>query len=191
MTTIDRVLEVWFGDDFRDGEVKTREKWFNKDPIFDQSIREWFGGVHVRACEGRLDDWMESAEGCLAMVLVFDQFPRHMFRGTAAAFASDGRALRAAAHGIDMGFDDQFVPVMQQFFYFPLEHSEDRSNQAYAVKLFKKFESHPELGRTYEFALRHQAVVERFGRFPHRNEALGRVSTACELAFLSEPGSGF
>jgi uncharacterized protein (DUF924 family) len=138
-----------------------------------------------------MDGWMEEALSALALVIVLDQFPRNMFRGQAQAFGSDRQALMWANHAVDLGFDDQVIPVMRQFFYFPFEHSEDPANQAYAVRLFKQFENDPQLASTYEFALRHQAIIDRFGRFPHRNEVLGRASTMEELAFLQEPGSGF
>jgi uncharacterized protein (DUF924 family) len=189
--TIERVLDFWFGRGWETGEIEPEPKWFKKDPIFDDSVKEWFSGMHAQASEGRMDGWMDEAVSALALVIVLDQFPRNMYRGEAAAFKTDGRALMWAAQAVDLGFDDQVPPVMRQFFYFPFEHSEDSQNQAYAVRLFKQFENHPTMARTYEFALRHQAVIDRFGRFPHRNAALGRASTMEEVAFLQEPGSGF
>ncbi len=191
MSQIDRVLEFWFGEDFRQTVPKPQKKWFVKDTVFDQAVREWFFGTYEQAIAGRLDHWLETAEGSLALTIVLDQFPRNMFRDTAQAFASDGQALMVANQALERDFDRDLPPVMRVFFYLPLEHSENRANQIRCVQLLQSFADDPELQSYYEFALKHQAVIEQFGRFPHRNDILGRASTPAEIAFLQQPGSKF
>lgn len=187
----DRVLAFWFGEDWRTAPPTPQQKWFTKDPIFDQAVKEWFLGTYEQAVEGRFESWMDSAEGALALTIVLDQFPRNIFRDTPQAFASDSPALMVASHAIDRDFDQDLPPVMRIFFYLPFEHSENRDHQNRCVQLLTPFASDPALKSYYEFALRHQAIVEQFGRFPHRNVLLGRPSTPAEIAFLQQPGSGF
>lgn len=187
----EKVLRFWFGEDFRTGAIKPQKKWFIKDDVFDQSVKEWFSGTYQQAADGRLDDWMESAEGALALTIVLDQFPRNMFRDTPQAFATDRQALAVAEYAIDRDFDQDVAPVMRVFFYLPLEHSENLANQNRCVQLLQAFAPDPDLRRYYEFALKHQAVIQQFGRFPHRNAILGRESSTEELAFLAQPGSRF
>jgi uncharacterized protein (DUF924 family) len=187
----ERVLEFWFGNDFRHTEPQPQKKWFEKDAVFDQTVREWFLGTYEQAVAARLTDWMETAAGALALTIVLDQFPRNMFRGTAKAFASDGQALMVANHALDRDFDQDLPPVMRIFFYLPFEHSENLVNQNRCVQLLKPFSTDPQLGRYYEYALKHQAVIEQFGRFPHRNLILGRSSTPAETEFLKQPGAAF
>jgi uncharacterized protein (DUF924 family) len=191
VSTVQKILEFWFGEAYQTANLQPQKKWFVKDANFDQTVREWFLGIYEQAAAGRLDDWMMAAESALALTIVLDQFPRNMFRDSAKAFATDSRAFMVAQQAIDLGFDQDVMPVMRVFFYLPFEHSENLDHQNEAVRLFQPFSADPELRQYYDFALRHQAIVTQFGRFPHRNQMLGRVSTAEEIEFLQQPGSGF
>lgn len=168
-----------------------RKVWFVKNPAFDQDIHSRFQLVYEQAVAGAFDDWQATAEGCLALVLLFDQFPRNMFRGTPQAFATDDRALAIAQKALTQGFD-QALPVVQRWFlYMPFEHSENLEHQRRAVELFDPLRNNPDAAGTYSYAVKHLAVIEQFGRFPHRNQILGRASTPAEQAFLKQPGSSF
>lgn len=196
---IEDVLGFWFGICGQDGAIDParRKMWFKGGAKHDAEIRERFGGLHERAGRGGLEDWTTTARGRLALIVILDQFSRHIHRGTARAFSQDPTAQQLTLAGIDEGVDRQLAPVEQSFFYLPLEHAEDRALQARSVQCYEG------LARTvaeawrrdYEsfldYARRHRAIIERFGRFPHRNAALGRPSTAEELTFLRQPGSSF
>jgi uncharacterized protein (DUF924 family) len=186
------VLDFWFGspDDPKYGQV--RNEWFRKDPAFDLQIRQRFGTLIDSALTGELSGWAEAAPSALAQVIVLDQFTRNSFRDTARAFAGDARALAAAQAMVTRGQDRQLIGVQRQFAYLPFEHAEDLEMQRRAVELFGQLEQQePALAGLKEWALKHQVIIERFGRFPHRNAALGRVGTPEEIAFLQQPGSGF
>jgi uncharacterized protein (DUF924 family) len=191
VSTVQKILEFWFGEDYQTANPRPQKKWFVKDANFDQTVREWFLGIYEQAAAGRLDDWMMAAESALALTIVLDQFPRNMFRDSAKAFATDSRALMVAQQAIDFGFDQEIAPVLRVFFYLPFEHSENLDHQNESVRLLQPFSEDPELRQYYDFALRHQAIVAQFGRFPHRNQILGRASTPAEIEFLQQPGSGF
>jgi uncharacterized protein (DUF924 family) len=181
------VLDFWFGD----ADI-ARPEWFRKDPAFDDLIRQRFGGLIEQALAGALDVWAAAPEGALARIVVLDQFPRNVFRDTPRAFAGDRQALAAARALVDTGGDRLLPPRRRSFVYLPFEHAEDRAAQQTAVDLFGALAAErPDLGDLLEWARRHQVVIERFGRFPHRNRVLGRVDTAEEAAFLLEPGSRF
>lgn len=181
------VLAFWFGD----ADV-ARPEWFRKDPAFDDLIRQRFGGLIEQALAGAIDDWAATPEGALARIVVLDQFPRNVFRDTPRAFAGDRQALAAARALVDTGGDRLLPPRRRSFVYLPFEHAEDRAAQQTAVDLFGALAAErPDLADLLEWARRHQVVIERFGRFPHRNRVLGRVDTAEEAAFLLEPGSLF
>jgi uncharacterized protein (DUF924 family) len=188
-SAVNRILNFWFGDDWSD--LRPRPAWFTKDEKFDHAVREWFLGTYNQAIAGALTGWTEQAESCLALVLVLDQFPRNMFRDTAQAFSTDPQALMAAQTAIAMGFDQDLPPVMRLFFYLPFEHSETIAHQVEAVRLLKPFSQDENLNSYYQFALKHQAIINQFGRFPHRNTILGRPNTDEETAFLQQPGSRF
>ena len=174
----DDVLEFWFG--------QPPERWFRKDPVFDQEIRDRFGRVHDELALGEHDDWLATPRGRLAAVIVLDQFSRNMFRDTAGMFASDPRALEIALEGIARG-DDRTLPEAQRsFLYMPLMHAEDREIQERSVALFGALG-----GDGAKYAEMHRDIVQRFGRFPHRNAILGRTSTPEEVEFLTQPGSSF
>ena len=144
-----------------------------------------------RRAAGALDGWVASARGSLALVLVLDQVPRNLFRGKARAYAYDGEARAVATAAIAQGFDGILLPAERMFLYLPFEHSEALGDQERAIELFAALEAFPETRGITETARRHAEIIRRFGRFPHRNAALGRAETAEEATFLKEPGSSF
>lgn len=178
---IGTVLRFWF-------EEATPEQWWKKDPGFDAEIRRRFAGLHARAAAGDLDGWAESAEGALALILVLDQFSRNIYRDDPRAWAQDAAALAVARRAVEQGFDTAFGDRDRRvFFYMPFEHSEDIADQYESVRLISALGD----AEYTEFAEAHREIVERFGRFPHRNAVLGRKSTAEEVEFLKQPGSSF
>ncbi len=185
------LIDFWFGPPRSPGRFQQREVWFKTDPGFDASLRERFGALRRRAAEGRCADWALEAEPCLALILLLDQLPRNLFRGSGEAFASDPLARETARAALKRGFDRSLPATWRQFIYLPFEHSEDIADQELSLKLFAAMARDPAHAGLLDFARRHHAIIARFGRFPHRNAALGRVSTAEEEAFLKEPGSSF
>ena len=176
------VLNFWFGEGAERG--KRHKRWFEKDPAFDAQVAGRFRSLYDKLSTNR--DWLDPAPDCLARILVLDQFPRNMFRGLPLAFAADPLALEAAKHALARGYDRTFSPLEQLFAYLPFEHSELLDDQERACELMR-----PLGDDLYDWAVRHQRIIERFGRFPHRNAILGRASTPAELEFLKTPGSGF
>jgi uncharacterized protein (DUF924 family) len=192
----ERILRFWFGESPE--ETKERaSRWWKKDPAFDQEIRTEFEADLQRAIRGELDGWLGEPAGAVAYVILLDQFSRNMYRDTAEAFAQDERALAATLHGIERGLDTLLPPLHRYFFYMPLMHAEDRATQRHSVEAFEKLAEEKGsgfdamLGGAVDFARRHREIVERFGRFPHRNSILERTTTAEEAAFLLTPGSSF
>ena len=185
--TITEVLDFWFGTP----RGKARAEWFRKDERFDEEIRRRFGEVHAAAARRELEDWRAAPESMLALLIVLDQFSRNLYRGDRRAFAQDGHARVCAGEALVRGDDKDSLPVERQFLYLPFEHSEDRADQALAVSLMSQLEEYPETRGLSQWAIKHQVIVERFGRFPHRNAILGRASTPEETEFLKTPGSGF
>lgn len=183
------ILEFWFGQDQPYGA--RRSFWFSKQPGIDAEVRRCFSAHYQWAMAGDLNVWRDSVEGCLALVLLLDQFPRNMFRGTPQAFAADRLARKVAGHGISRGFDQAPPPVQRMFFYLPFEHSENLPDQERAVALTASFKDISGMADVHEYALRHRDVIARFGRFPHRNAILGRESTPEEMEFLKRRGSSF
>ena len=181
------VLRFWFGEP-RGTRLKP---WFEKDPAFDAGIRSRFLPLYETLARGEHADWLDEAGRCLARIVALDQFPRNMFRGTPRAFAADALALQAARHAVDEGYDRTLLPVERLFAYLPFEHSEALGDQERACELFRPLAAFPETDDAYRYAVAHRDIIARFGRFPHRNAILGRASTAAELEFLSQPGSGF
>lgn len=184
------VLEFWFSE-------QARPLWFERNAAFDEEIRARFGATVAAACLGDLSYWVRAVDSSLALVLLLDQFPRNIHRGTLRAFAGDAHARATANTAIERGFDRR-APLDRRFFFFlPFEHSEDPKDQARSVALFRRWaEEHRGAAREraleqMKYVLRHQEIVERFGRFPHRNAVLGRESTPEEIAFLEEPHSSF
>ena len=186
-TGFQAVLEFWFG------EVPgvSRQQWFKKDTAFDAEIRERFGALLERAGRRELEDWRQAPESMLALVVVLDQFSRNLFRNDARAFANDARALECAHQAIARGDESVLKPVQRQFLYLPFEHSEDLADQERGVELMRGLDAYPETQGLVTWAEKHREIVRRFGRFPHRNAALGRASTPEEAEFLKQPGSGF
>lgn len=184
------VLEFWFSE-------RVRPLWFAKNREFDDELRERFGANVAAALIGDLDFWVRAADSSLALILLLDQFPRNIHRGTLRAFAGDARARSIANTAIERRFDRNTHIDRRFFFYLPFEHSEDAADQARAVALFRRWAAEYDgAGReraqeAMRYALRHQEIIARFGRFPHRNAILGRQSTPEELAFLAEPNSAF
>jgi uncharacterized protein (DUF924 family) len=185
------VLAFWFGWPDASDYGQYRKAWFVKDATFDAAIRERFFGTWQLASQGVLSDWSVSTRSTLALIVVMDQFPRNLFRGDARSFSTDSLALQAACKLVDAGLDAVLLPVERSFVYLPFEHSEDPVMQDRSVQLFAALESHPAGPQMLDYARRHRDVIARFGRFPHRNAALGRVSTPEELDWLAQPGSGF
>lgn len=186
------VLIFWFGEPTSAEYGKSRNFWFQKSLAVDEEICRRFTGLHQRAQRGELDSWRNQPETLLSLIIVLDQFSRHLHRQSAAAFANDPKALTLAIEGIKRDFDQAVMPVARAFYYLPLEHSEDLGHQEKAVALFSKlYEEDNAYGLFLEYAKKHYEVIAQFGRFPHRNELLGRQSSAGEKHYLSQPGSGF
>lgn len=192
------VLDFWFEGPLADVDpARLSPRWFRADPAFDARIRERFGARVEQALAGELEAWAASAPGWLALLLLLDQFPRNLFRGTARAFAGDKRARQLAWQGIERGDDQHLPPPARLFCYLPLEHAEDAVLQVRCVGLFEALlkaapvAQHEAFAGFLDYARRHREVIERFGRFPHRNAALGRSSSAAEKAYLAQPGAGF
>jgi uncharacterized protein (DUF924 family) len=164
------------------------DRWFDKDPAFDAAIRLKFEPVLLAAARGEYDAWAESAEGALALVILLDQFPRNIYRGSAHALATDPLARKIANEAIENGFDEAVDPDLRPFFYMPFHHSEDLADQDRAVGLFSSMTWETGDSGFLSWAQGHRAIIERFGRFPHRNRALGRTSTPQEETYLSEGG---
>lgn len=189
ISTPPELLRFWFGDD--PGAV--RSEWFRKDPAFDEQIRQRFGALVDQALAGQLPAaWQADTAARLATLLLLDQFTRNLFRDQARAFAGDAQARALAAALVDSGEDRSLVPVQRWFVYLPFEHAEDLALQQRSVALFQALaDEDAALAGALDYAERHRDVVQRFGRFPHRNAALGRATTAEEAAFLQQPGSRF
>lgn len=162
------------------------KRWFKKDPSFDQKIREQFLITHQAAEMEKLASWELSAEGALGLLLLLDQFPRNMFRGTSRAFANDALARQVATRAIKRGFDKKTPRELRSFFYLPFEHSESLADQVRGLKLYRSAKDKENV----RWAKLHHDIIKRFGRFPHRNEILGRPSTHEEIAFLENGGFG-
>jgi len=180
MIEANTILRFWFED------IEPKD-WWRKSADFDADIRQRFEPVLLAARRGELNYWSESATGCLALIIVLDQFSRNIYRDQAQAFAADAQALAVAQSAVARGFDKRLASAQRHFLYMPYMHSEDASIHVEAVKLFASLDGE----NSEDFELRHKAIIDRFGRYPHRNNILGRASTAEELAFLQEPGSAF
>lgn len=173
------VLEFWF--------AAGPAAWYKKDAAFDAALNVRFGEAHSAAMAGDLDSWRETAEGALAFVILLDQLSRNIFRETPAAFASDALSLQVTLEAIERGFDTELEPVQRGFLYMPFMHSEDLKIQERSVAAFASLGNANQL----DYAKRHKVIIDRFGRYPHRNAILGRQSTPEEVEFLSGPNSSF
>ena len=174
----DAILNFWFK------EIEPAARW-KKDPKFDSMVRERFGAIHTAAAASELFSWRDSAPGRLAEIIVLDQFSRNMFRDTPAAFTTDPLALALAQEAVRSGVDQELSTSERSFLYMPYMHSESKVVHAEAIKLFDLE------GLSLEFEKKHKVIIDRFGRYPHRNEILGRESTPEEVEFLKGPGSSF
>lgn len=189
------VLDFWFAP-AADGDVDV-QRWFQRDDAFDAAIDAQFHRVHEAAARGDLDGWAATPRGGLALLIVLDQFSRNLFRGSPRAFAQDAQACAVARAMIDRGDDRKLEPIERVFVYLPFEHSEESGDQELSVALFVALEqSAPPAHRARfagftDYARQHADIIERFGRFPHRNAVLGRSSTDAETAFLALPNSSF
>ena len=181
MSAHDEVLDYWFAPGMA-------ERWYVKDPAFDAEVRARLLPLYERAVGGELVAWPASARGCLALVILLDQVPRNVFRDDPRGFASDAQALAVTKQALDRGFDRQLTQVERVFLYLPLEHCESLADQELCVTLIGALDENPEWR---DHAVRHRDIVARFGRFPHRNAALGRETTLEEAAFLELPDSSF
>lgn len=178
--TAEALLRFWFTD-------TQPAQWWRVDPAFDALLAQRYGALHQSAAAGELAGWRATPAGRLAEVIVLDQFSRNIHRGTPRAFAHDGMALVLAQHAVAAGADAALAPQQRAFLYLPYMHSESPRIQADSERLYRALG----LAGNLDAALRHRAIVDRFGRYPHRNAVLGRESTAEELAFLQQPGSSF
>lgn len=160
------------------------DRWFKKVHAFDEAIRLKFEPVHHRAARGEYDAWAKTPEGALALLILLDQFPRNLYRGSAHAFATDPKARAIARAAVEAGFDREVDPLLRNFFYLPFEHSEDIADQDFGLALCAEANDEDSL----KWAGLHREIIARFGRFPHRNAALGRMTTPEEQAFLDEGG---
>ncbi|ACB34395.1 protein of unknown function DUF924 [Leptothrix cholodnii SP-6] len=186
------VLDFWFGPPGDPGHLQPRRQWFEKDAAFDALIGTRFGPLIESGLAGELMSWADETGSALAEIIVLDQFPRNLFRGTPRAFAGDSLALEAATRLVKRGADRRLSGVQRQFVYLPFEHAESMVAQHCSMALFEQLgRDEPGLAGLLDWARRHHDIVARFGRFPHRNPILGRVSTADEIEFLKQPGSGF
>lgn len=185
------ILDFWFAE----GMQTFRAAWFKRDDAFDAEIRQHFGNLVVPAREGALDAWAETPEGALALLLLLDQFPRNLFRGSPEAFASDAHARQVARRAVlERRHDLAMGTVARSFFYLPFEHGEAMEDQNLSVALFEGLRDDAASrapGGTIDYAWRHWLVIHRFGRFPHRNKVLGRTDTPDETIYLARPDAGF
>ncbi len=199
LNTINQVLHFWFGRGNDQDAIIAHQSmlWWGKDVAVDMNVKRQFGELYQRAINNELQDWQGSARGQLALIILLDQFSRMFHRDHADAFAQDHKALLIALTGLGDNHDQSLRPVERVFYYMPLEHSEKIDIQNQSVALFhqlmldvpmalkEKFQSF------LTFAERHQMIIERFNRFPHRNKLLGRTSNTAEIAFLTMPNSSF
>jgi len=180
MNKQNEILNFWF-------EECEEDDWFKKDNAFDKKIRDRFLIDVEKAMAGEYDSWSGTPEGMLALILLLDQFTRNIFRDTPRAFAGDEKALALCLEGIERGYLDELKGQKVWFFILPMEHSEDMEIQKAGLPLFKKYPPDD----VYQYAVAHYNIIERFGRYPHRNKILGRASTPEEIEFLKQPGSSF
>ncbi|WP_180011114.1 MULTISPECIES: DUF924 family protein [Acinetobacter] len=174
------ILDSWFSPE-------TQPNWFAKSDQFDQSLKEKFGDILEQASRAELWSWRKNADGRLAEIIVLDQFSRNIFRDTPRAFAQDSLALALAQEAISQDLDKQLSPEQRSFLYMPFMHSESKLIHEFALKLFQRL-GNPE---NLEYEIKHKIIIDRFGRYPHRNQILGRESTEEELSFLTQPDSSF
>jgi len=184
--TPEEVLKFWFVDN-------DRKQWFGKDPAFDEEIRRRFGEAAHQARDGKLERWVEAPHSCLALIVLIDQFSRNLYRDSPLAWSADAHALAIAKLAVEKGYDAELDKTEQAFLYLPFMHSEVLADQERCVALAAPNAGSGDefLEANYQSAIKHRDIIERFGRFPHRNAVLGRESTEAEIEFLKEPNSSF
>ena len=180
---VENILNFWFSPPTSKTYGQRQSMWFNSTPKMDQEIRLRYEKIFEEAKKGSLDDLQKTPEGILTLILLFDQFSRNMFRDSMKAYETDSKARDLAQKAIDLGFDQKLPAFMRPFIYLPFEHSENLKDQARSVSLFEALGDEQALS----YALMHQDVIKRFGRFPFRNKSLQRISTDAEIAFMKEP----
>ena len=183
------LIDFWFGAPGDPERECHRDIWFKSTPEHDSVLRRRLLGDYEQAAAGALASWEAAPQSALALVLLFDQVPRNIFRGTARAYATDAAARAAADRAMAKGFDAMLPAAWRKFFYMPLHHSENAADQRRSIELLQAVPNDPARTENIRYAGRYLEIIERFGRFPHRNAVLGRVSTPDELAFLEEPES--
>jgi uncharacterized protein (DUF924 family) len=192
ISRIDEILTFWFGRNEGSSFAARKALWFGGGQGFDNEVRRKLAADHEQAAARHLDHWQETPRGCLALVLLLDQVPRNIFRGSPRAYATDARALDIAEHGFTSGFDRLLPPAQRLFLGLPFMHSERLQHQHRALAVARQCHvEDSEMEDAVKNALQHLAIIERFGRFPHRDALLGRRTTLEEAAFLQEPGSSF
>ena len=190
------MLNFWFGDD-PDQPLAMEERWFKRDDAFDEEVRRRFGGFVARAGAGEFEQWGGHAESALALIIMLDQFPRNLYRDSRLAFTHDGAALTLCLAGLQRGYDARLAHMRRSFFYMPLMHSEFLDHQRLSVEKFAELALAAPAGmgdameNNHRFALAHLQLIERFGRFPHRNQVLHRSNTPEESTYLESPDAGF
>ena len=178
------VLDFWFGAPDDPDYGQPREAWFKKDEAFDEAIRSRFGDNVEMAIEGGLAEWEDDGSGSLALILLLDQFARNIFRGSGKSFAGDVRTRKVASRAIEAGIEKILNIPQRVFLYLPFEHSENLTDQQRSMELFNSLPDYEGRANQIDYAQRHMDIIERFGRFPHRNKAVGRTSTEEEELFL-------
>ena len=191
MSKVNEILGFWFESEKEEKNGQNRAIWFDKDLRFDREVKVRFMETYEAARDGKLNYWDKAPKSCLALIILFDQFSRNMFRGSAQAFSADSQALSLAEYALAKNFEQSLLIVQRWFIYLPFMHSEDLKNQQKAVELFRGLGNSPDNFYMLASAIRHLEIIERFGRFPHRNIILGRVSTPEEVEFLKQPNSSF
>ncbi len=176
------IINFWF-------EETKPQQWFQVNEEFDVLVREKFSEPYEMGVSGQFEDWRNSADGALAYCILLDQMPRNMFRGTPKAFATDDKALITSKFAISKGLDQVLSPIKRRFLYLPFEHSEKINDLHRSVELFEKMKDEDPLG--YDYAIRHLDVIQKYGRYPHRNKILGRDNTPEEEEYLAQDGAGF
>lgn len=189
------VLDFWFGSDDEPPGPERQKRWFIKDEQFDERIRQNFGEALEQAIRGDYDEWAQTARGRLALIILLDQFSRNIFRGSPRAWSQDLLAQKLTLEGLEKGDDEELSAIERGFFYLPLEHAEDHHLQELSVEKFRAIaKQNPKdefVAGMLDYALRHHEIIDRFGRFPHRNEVISRPTTAEEATFLDQPNSSF
>lgn len=185
------VLDFWFGPAGSSEFGQARAVWFRKSDAFDAAIRTRFLDLQRQAADGHMQAWQAAPESMLALILALDQFSRNLFRGSSRAFASDAQAQAAAQVAVARGYDQALLPVQRWFVYLPFEHAEDLALQQRSLQLFEGLRGDAASAGTMDYVRRHHEIIARFGRFPHRNAVLGRISTPEEIEFMKQPRSGF